>query len=175
MTLPPWARWAAIFGIPVLVLGAYAAWAAWPAVMGESVLLSTRPVDPPDMLRGDYADLRLTIGSIEGANGYAEGERIYVVLAPGATVEPGTGNAYWEVQSHHRSRPGLERDEVCLQGTVQHAGGGAVRVRYGIESYFIPKDETLEDWRGKTVSVEAKVSGCEGRVTGIRLDGTPWP
>jgi hypothetical protein len=180
MRWPPGTRWAAIFGPPALLILGLAGWAAWPAVFGSTILLATGPVDPNDPFRGDYVVLNLDVGTVGQAWGFQEGDPIYVTLEPGPEREPGTGDPFWTVVEAHRERPDVKAGQACLQGTVRSADGraggdGRVRVAYGIEDYFIPKDETLESWRGKTVSVEAKVHGCTARLVAVRLDGVPWP
>ncbi len=131
-------------------------------------------MDPPDLLRGDYVDLRYNISTVTGARGYTSGDPIYVLLRPGSDYEPGTGRPYWEIASHARTTPNVPAGMVCLAGTVQHVNTSTATVQYGIESYFIQKDEDLHEWRGKEVSVEVKVAGCTGRVTEIHLDGERW-
>ena len=178
--LAPWTRWLAIFGVPAVLIVGLAGWAAWPAVFGSTILLGMGPVDPNDPFRGDYVVLNLDIGTVEGAWGFQEGDTLYAILEPGAELEPGTGEPLWAVVGTHRERPDVKAGQACLQGTVRsgegRAGGdGRVRVAYGIEDYFIPKDATLQDWQGKTVSVEAKVHGCTARLVAVHLDGVQWP
>src|ERR1035441_4815613 len=56
---------------------------------GRVVLLETRPVDPRDLLRGDYvilsykiSDVALSLFSPALTNGLAPGETVYVALEP---------------------------------------------------------------------------------------------
>lgn len=159
--------------VPAVLAIGLLVWAALPVLTGTEVLLATRPVDPPDPLRGDYVDLSYPIGTLP-TSAFSVGDRIHVVLRPGAAREPTTGEPYWDAVRWARERPEVGEGEACFGGDVVSVGGGRTEVRYGIESYFIPKDETLEDWQGKEVSVVAKVSGCTPRIVGIRLDGVPW-
>ncbi|HET6397959.1 MAG TPA: GDYXXLXY domain-containing protein [Candidatus Thermoplasmatota archaeon] len=167
------ARIALALAVPALLAAGYLAWAAWPSG-GTPVLLATRPVDPPDPLRGDYVDIAYDIGTLRGASGLQAGDTVFVVLRPGGEREPGSGEPYWQVDRWSRQRPSVQDGEACLRGKVQGASGDSASVRYGIESYFVAKDERFEDWRGKHVSVLATVRGCTARIDHLRLDGERW-
>jgi len=51
---------AVIFGIII----AFLLYVSWPLIVGESIILDTRPVDPFDPLRGQYFTIRYEIGTI---------------------------------------------------------------------------------------------------------------
>jgi hypothetical protein len=135
-------------------------------------------VDPPDPLRGDYVELSYRISRLDGVHGLEPGDPIYVLLSPGTQVEPATNDPYWGVHSWYASKPSPQEGTVCLKGTVRSAevgGEGHATVAYGIEQYFIQKDEDLREWNDASeVGVVVKVRGCVARVVSIHLDGVPW-
>lgn len=127
----------------------------------DSVLLATRPVDPRDLLRGDYVILNYEVGrlpaSLFGAAGKParpEGKDVYVTLEKRG-------------ETHVAVAASLERPEAAagrrlLRGRIVSSGrrvaGDDVEVLYGIERYYVP--EGKGDLRGRiTVEVALTPSG----------------
>ena len=114
-------------------------------ITGTPVLLKTEPVDPRSLFRGDYVVLNYAIssldyGAVDGDDGFRRRDEVYVVLRPGET--------YWEPVSIHREMPVRAQDTVVIRGEVEYTGvwidsesRDGIRVRYGIESYFVPEGE----------------------------------
>lgn len=113
---------------------------------GTEIVLKTVPVDPRDLLRGDYVTLGYEVSQIpakeiSGSPGawYAEGSHIFVVLKKGA-------DGFW-VRSRASAEPvaDLKPDEVLLGGRSQYMfepqTEQTVRVRYGIERFYVPEGE----------------------------------
>lgn len=164
-------RWVLI--VPVALVAGLAAWAFLP-YGGTTVHLATEPYDPTDPFRGDYQVLRYDLNTVSPAlPGYANigpvGSTVYVRLEPSTELAP-TERAYWHAVEISHEPVG----DVCLRGQVAETGGSRIVIAYGIESYFVQKDQTFEDWIGKTVSVDVKVSNCTGRIANIFLDGQKW-
>lgn len=105
---------------------------------GTEVVLQTIPVDPRDILRGQYVALRYEISTLRpdlvggGVAALRTGDTVYVVLE-----ERG---AAWVAVAAQRERPATG---VFLRGTVAGAAG-ALSVRYGIESYFVDPDRARD-------------------------------
>lgn len=125
---------------------------------GKTVVLETVPVDPRDLLRGDYVILRYKISTLdlneiksEKAD-YRGGEVIFVKLEP--------KEKFWEavaVQAKRSTDNGL-----YMRGRIRYSYNKKLEVIYGIESYFVPEGEGKEierSMRGRksSVSVEAAV------------------
>jgi len=118
---------------------------------GAEIWLTVEPVDPRDLLRGDYVVLGYPISRIERAlvTGPAEGELkgrwIYVRLARGED-----GN-FSPVTAALDERPAQDRleNEIDLRGIVMREPGNdePVPVAYGIERYYVPEGEgrAIED------------------------------
>lgn len=130
--------------------------------------------DPRDLLRGDYAWLNyrvsdIPLSALATPSGPARpGDRIFVALAPRAGV--------WEAAAASLSREALRlaADQRLLVGTVQYTSRQGIRVRYGIERYYVPEGKGTPP-RGK---LEAEVAlTADGRpfLTRLLVDGRPYP
>lgn len=110
---------------------------------GRSIVLLTKPVDPRDLMRGDYVRLGYEISTVplESVVGKAPpaGEPAVIYVA---TEERGDGRwhltrASWEPITD--PKPG----EVVLAGRTQspfsRGPGTTLQVEYGIERYYIPQ------------------------------------
>lgn len=125
---------------------------------GKSVVLETVPVDPRDLLRGDYIILRYKISTLDlneiksEKENYKAGEAIFVKLEP--------KEKFWEavaVQNKKSTDNGL-----YIRGRTRYSYNKKLEVIYGIESYFVPEGggkEIERSMRGRksSVSVEAVV------------------
>ena len=118
---------------------------------GAEVLLRIQPVDPRDLLRGDYVVLAYDISQIpasiianvpEGMTVTEEGP-IYVRLTMGS-------DKHWSAVSASLGEPSATppaAGEVDMKGLI--AGGWSfsrdtpVRIEYGIERFYLPEGEGL--------------------------------
>ncbi|HMN86515.1 MAG TPA: GDYXXLXY domain-containing protein [Bauldia sp.] len=147
---------------------------------GREVRLAVVPVDPRDLLRGDYIVLtypidRLNESALAGDKGFARGDTVYVTLVPDGPDFVASG--LW------RAPP--SGDGVVLRGVVRSSfaekAGCATpcisySVDYGIGRFFVPEGEgkALEALRNdQRLSVDIAV-GSDGRAAIKRLlvDGT---
>lgn len=115
---------------------------------GTEVVLRSEPVDPRDLMRGDYVILgyeisRLPAKLISGEPPRKSGlNYIYVVVAKQA-------DGLWTPQRAQYSRPDALKDgEVVLRGEVEapiqiYDENSRVPVVYGIERYYVPEGEGL--------------------------------
>jgi uncharacterized membrane-anchored protein len=118
---------------------------------GAEIRLAVEPVDPRDLLRGDFVSLSYGISRLEPHKfsmprvRLEAGRRVFVRLAPS---EDGVFRMVDAEVDGPVQRP-LAEGEVDLLGTVQSAASqtGAVWVRYGIERYYVPEGEgrAIED------------------------------
>ena len=113
-------------------------------IHGREMVLSVMPVDPRDLLRGDYVRLDYTIShpcptrSFE-AQRWVIQERLSSSLLSGR-VHHRTGNGFrWRFL---RSPAAPETDNtIVLRGVTLWAWRpDQIRVEYGIESYFVPEN-----------------------------------
>lgn len=149
---------------------------------GEDVVLKTVPIDPRDLLRGDYVILAYDISTISAdkITGGLPQEETDAELSVRLEKQP---DGFWGVAEASFG------DLVPRQGTViarsvpfyfypSPAGQPAsVSIEYGIERYYVPEGEgkVLEEARNASaLSVTASV-GDNGRmqIRQIAIDGKP--
>jgi uncharacterized membrane-anchored protein len=151
---------------------------------GAEVTLEVRPVDPRDLLRGDYVILAYAIselpaGPLEGQPSGGRNAPVYVKLAP-------KGDGYFRALSVHAAPVALAAGEHMIQGRVSNGATcgreqrnfcGKLRVRYGIERYFVPQGEGLELEQARNLDRLAVVVALtpSGRpaIKRLLLDGKP--
>ena len=103
---------------------------------GTEIALKTVPVDPRDVLRGDYVVLSYDISTVERTNEdywFQDDQTVFVSI-----VEAGDD---WRVSSLHRKPP---REGLFLRGRVHSVEQQEYGIRYGIESFFVPEGEGRE-------------------------------
>lgn len=148
---------------------------------GAEVLLKVQPVDPRDLLRGDYVRLGYDISSVPAAQfvpaisgdiDYVE-RPVWVLLRPGAD-----GVFAAEAASFDRTAlPEPASGDVVIAGTAEGSPGtgGSASITYGIERFYLPegKGKPIEvDMRTRSFFVVAAV-GENGTAQIKRfLDGT---
>ena len=126
---------------------------------GVEVTLQTQPVDPRDLLRGDYVVLNYDIslvaaGALKGKVADARHPFVFVKLAPKA-------DGVYQAVSVHAEPVTVTAPEVLIRGRVANYGGSCgddrrrfcdkLPIKYGLESYFVPEGEgrKLEDARNQ--------------------------
>ncbi|TYL75510.1 GDYXXLXY domain-containing protein [Bradyrhizobium cytisi] len=149
---------------------------------GREVTLQTRPLDPRDLLRGDYVVLGYDISQVPAGAlaGQPTAERnpiVFVKLAPDA-------NGLYQAVSVHAAPVTVAAPEVLIRGRVVYSCGSSGRtlcdklqIRYGLESYFVPEGEgkTLEQARNqqKLRVVAAVLPSGRAAIKRLLLDGQP--
>ena len=128
---------------------------------GQEVLLQTVPVDPRDLFRGDYVQLRYTISTVHRQ------------LGPGSTVYVGLEKRgeTWEVRSVSYTPP----EGLFMKGRVAEASGDVANIEYGIESSFVPEGSghAIETARDVKVKVAVDSSG-NAAIKQVLVDGEPF-
>lgn len=157
-----------IVAAQLVFLTAWAGYHEWLRQTAPTILLKCHPVDPQDLVRGDYMMLRYDIGDVSlpaaetGGDAWVVLERRgpHYVVAQASTVrlEP---------------KPG----QFLVRGKVVAPAWGrqtSQRVDYGIESYFVPEGRGTP--RFKTIEVEAAVSAAHRLyIKRVLLDGKGYP
>lgn len=149
---------------------------------GTEVLLKTAPVDPRDLLRGDYVILSYDISNISttsiSGTRPKEGEvaSLHVRLKPGA-------DGFWTVSQASFDPLAAEDGSVVLLSQPitmygwEWENAGNLIVSYGIERFYVPEGEgrPIEDGRNEgRVSVAARVSDDgQAQIRALMLDGEP--
>ncbi len=152
---------------------------------GKEILLQVEPIDPRDLMRGDYVRLRYGGGISSVDENLVEGgwpardtvSTVWLVLAP-------DDNGIFSTRSVHFSAPtGLADEEVALQSRplriwVPEPSGRVNQVpnlRFGIERYYVPEGEGLEIEKARnegrtTVAVRVSDRG-EPQIARLMIDG----
>jgi len=143
---------------------------------GQVILLETRPVDPRDLLSGDYLMLNYKISDVP-TNLFSPpvkkdlpyGTRIYVALAPG------TNQFYVVTRASTNVLAPSSGAEVVLRGQSAYAWWNttnAIHVAYGVERYYVA--ENTGHPRGKlTAQVVVPASG-HPKIKQVFVDGKPY-
>ena len=135
---------------------------------GTEVLLRIRPIDPRDLLRGDYVALGYDIGSVPAElvvnrpvdGSTAEDGPIYVRLAPG-------DDGHWQAVSASLGAPApaLPAGQVDIRGKITSgwslADGAELNPDYGIGRFYLPEGEGLaiqNDLRERPFSMKVAVA-----------------
>ena len=144
---------------------------------GAVILLETRPVDPRDLLRGDYVILNYKISTIPTSlftafppDPMEYGRTVWVALTP-------RGEFHELIRaSMERFEPGA--GEILVQakskwwGNSRSGRAGEITVEYGLERYFVR--EGTGNPRGKlTVQAVVPASG-RASIKQVFLDGKPY-
>lgn len=149
---------------------------------GTEVLLKVEPVDPRDLLRGDYVRLGYPFSALpiemvanRSARRFTEGDHdLYVRLRKG-------DDGYWIPVSANFDAPGEPApaaDEVDLRGRVKAgwnmAAGSRLRPEYGIDRFYVPEGEGKEierDMRTRSFGVKVAIGrNGEAQIKAL-LDG----
>jgi uncharacterized membrane-anchored protein len=132
---------------------------------GSEVTLRTRPVDPRDFLRGDYVTLSYEISEIPAGDlkDMPFRKEVFVTLTPDA-------EGFYKAVAAHTEPVGVRAPEVLIRGNAERYSYCAtgqlvfcdrIRLRYGIESYFVPQGEgrSIEQARNQNkVAIVAAVT-----------------
>lgn len=151
---------------------------------GADVLLKIAPVDPRDLLRGDYATFRYDISSIDSyysGQQIKNGDTVYVILLQ--------SGKYWIARTVQKNQP--TGGELFIKGKVEsggsesqtdplsykRSGGSNFHVIYGIEQYFIPEGEgrDFSFWNKEAVARVAVDENGNAALKQIYVDDKPWP
>ncbi len=152
-------------------------------VGGTEVLLKIAPVDPRDMLRGDYATFQYDISNVDPysvAGEIKNGDTVYVALYQ--------GGKYWAIESVRKVQP--EDGSVFIKGKVESGGSGSsaesfsirfmgsrMHIVYGIEQFFIPEGSGRSfSFFGKEAAARVVIDDNGNAVLKqIYVNDKPWP
>lgn len=146
------------------------------ALAGASrIRLETAPIDPRDLLRGDYIRLNFKVSDIPmsafDSSGYRArpGDRVYVSLRPTGGVYELAAASLW------REALPVPPGHLLLAGRVEYPRvSQAVHVLYGIERYYVPEGKGTPP-RGKIEAEVALTKHGRPLLTRIFVDGRAYP
>ena len=134
---------------------------------GQEVLLKVEPVDPRDLLRGDYVRLGYEISRlpVELIANLPQGEATSVE-GPIVVRVRKDADGYWRATSAWLGTAAATAPtgEVDLRGNVQGGwnltSGSTIAVDYGIERFYVPEGEGLaieEEMRRRNAEAEPEI------------------
>ncbi|CAN7407461.1 GDYXXLXY domain-containing protein [Aminobacter sp. LjRoot7] len=148
---------------------------------GKEVLLKVEPVDPRDLLRGDYVRLGYDISRIEVEKiaNLPQGD-LTSVDGPVVVRLKKDADGYWRATSAwlNAATTPASGDEVDLLGQISSAWsltpGSTISVDYGIERFYVPEGEGLaieEEMRKRNSGAEPELRSFGIKVA-VGSDGT---
>ncbi len=124
---------------------------------GRTVTLQSVPIDPRDLMRGDYVRIRFAINRLDlallagGNESFRPDDVVYVTLQD-------TGPAWTPVRASARL-PALQEDEAVIKGRVTAVNGRISTIDYGIDSYYFPEGRGREFSQARLWSVKLDKKG----------------
>lgn len=172
MSRKPLLFWGVVLAQMLFLLG----WAGYHEYVRQNaptILLRPRPVDPRDLLRGDYMILDYDISHIalpEGGGAAYEGHELFVVLEKRGEVH----EVAW-ISEGSGKEPEVGPGQVWVRATRDYfPGKGRVHVNYGIEQYFVPEGKGTPQF--EKLLVKASVAPDHRLyIRELLLDGKPYP
>lgn len=139
----------------------------------QVILLKGRPVDPQDLLRGDFMILNYDINTVTVAGtpaGEAPNSDVWLLLAK--------VDRYHVVVQASTEKLEAKPGQVLVRGTRGYdwrtSQPGTTRVEYGIEKYFVPEGKGTP--RFQLLEVEVAVSPAHRLyLKQVLLDGKAFP
>jgi uncharacterized membrane-anchored protein len=159
-------RW---FSMIVLAqAGFLLSWAGWHEQVrarAPVIRLKTVPVDPQDLLRGDYMILRYEISNMKppvATDAETRGNSDFWVI-----LEPRDG--FHAAVSSSREQPSVKPPQIAVKAWPD--GRGAL---YGIENFYVPQGKGSPNF--KTIEVDAAVSPTHRLyIRRVLVDGRAYP
>ncbi|WP_417684982.1 GDYXXLXY domain-containing protein [Roseibium sp.] len=172
----PWARWGLLAVIQLGLIAVPFADRLEVQMTGEEIPLATRPVDPRDLLRGDYVVINLDIRQIPEAAAASfgkpvAGETVFVGLRADA-------DGVYRAVSVAKTRD--LAGETAIKGTITSVAStpdAVLTVDYGIDAFYLAEGKGKEIERLDASRVQLVVSlAPDGRSVPLRLliDGKPF-
>ena len=146
-----------LIGVAIIFI----AYLSWPLLTGKAVILATMPVDPFDILRGQYITINYEISNIPTIVGAEEGNNIYVIVKEAE-------DKMWEFKSASLTAPD---NEVFIKGRINSIYRDNMQIEYGIEQYFFERNAQIPT---ANLSVEVKISNSgQARILRLLDNGKP--
>lgn len=114
----------------------------------REITLITAPVDPRDLLRGQYLTLRYGVNQVRAGADVQPGRAAYVPLREGA-------GGIWTGERATSERPS---SGVFLKGQVEWTNQGRANLSYGIERFYLSEETAGSEAAQASGGLQARVS-----------------
>ena len=162
-------RWKLAVVWVVLQVLFFAGWAATEQrrqAIGTPLLVRTAPVDPRDLLRGQYLALSYEFSRLQRVRDVerelGEGEEIWVVLRP-------DGEFHVPDHATYERPSALPSGQIAILGRRERW-----RFVFGVEQYFVPEGTATPLQKDTTVRLRVGKDG-KARIESVLVQGKPWP
>ncbi|GAC1042338.1 GDYXXLXY domain-containing protein [Rhizobium sp. No.120] len=179
-----WIAAIVVAALQTAVLGYMVGERAWGLRSGVEILLKTAPVDPRDLLRGDYVTLNYDISRVPIStlvDGPPKASRSAAILSVRLKKQD---DGYWGVVESSFGALDPKPDTVVLKslpydyvfyGDAADQSQAMIGVTYGIERYYVPEGQgrDIESARNANrVAIAARVSSDGvAHIRSLLLDG----
>ncbi len=161
-----WKLAVAWVGVQLLFFAGWAAVEQRRLSTGLSILVRTAPVDPRDLLRGQYLNLSYEFSRmptlVDTGAAPRPGDGVWVVLPPAGEFHQPNG-------AFSRRPETLGPRDVAVVGRAERW-----RVMFGIEEYFVPEGSETPAPSDTTVRLRVGPDG-KPRIEKVLVRGKPWP
>ena len=163
--------WILVIAQAVFLVG-WAGYHEYVRTYAQVIVLKGRPVDPQDLLRGDFLTMNYDIGSVPlpPRTIKADGSEVWVLLE--------RKDRYYVVAQAAYEKLTPASGQILVRGTSGSNWGprneATQRVDYGIEKYFVPEGQGSP--RFTLMEVEVSVSPAHRLyIKRVLLDGKAFP
>ena len=144
------------------VAGSFILYLSWPLLTGKTLILATRPVDPFDILRGQYIIINYEISTIPSIEGAKEKSNVYVLLKE----EKSGDNKIWRYKNAFLNKP---KNGDFIKGNIKSIYGDSMSIEYGTEQFFFERNAEFVT-ANMTVEVKVDNSG-QARIVELLMNG----
>ena len=134
---------------------------------GQEVILQTVPVDPHDIFRGEYVQLRYKISILTNQPvvwSLSTGDTAYVLLEKHGEV--------WEAIGVSKLTSDRDSWKTFITGKVINESTLQPNIEYGIEQYFVPEGQGLAIQNAQDIKVRVKIDARgKAAIVSLIVDG----
>ena len=132
-----------------VILGSFLLYVSFPLLGTKTAVLATQPVDPFDLVRGQYITIGYEVSSVPKIPDANVGENVYVILK-----KDNEGISRYQDVSLKKPKEG-----IFIRGKIKSVSEENMRVEYGTEQYFFERNAKFNT---RNMLVEVRLSDFGG-------------
>ncbi len=136
---------------------------------GQSILVKTQPVDPRDLLSGQYMRLGYDFNRFPSGKEFSPNDNVWASLSP--VTE--NGRTCYQFTGCSRTKPiaaTLRAGDIVIRGRAENRR----RASFGVERYFVPEGTETPNMRDVTVRLRIGTDH-RARIEEVYVKGIAWP